>query len=111
MSQGDRTGPMGQGPGTGRNLGFCSGYDSPGYLKGFGNGMRHGSGYGRGMGRGYGWGRNYGSVHAGFSQHISRPYAIGKNDEIRMLKSQAEEMKRFQQEIENRLKELEKQAE
>jgi hypothetical protein len=42
MPLGDRTGPMGQGPRTGRALGFCSGYDSPGYTKGVGGGMGRG---------------------------------------------------------------------
>ncbi|BDC36635.1 MAG: hypothetical protein EF806_05065 [Candidatus Methanoliparum thermophilum] len=32
MPWGDRTGPMGLGPRTGRGLGLCSGYPVPGYL-------------------------------------------------------------------------------
>ncbi|NJK86808.1 MAG: DUF5320 domain-containing protein [Bacteroidales bacterium] len=36
MAGGDRTGPLGQGSRTGRSLGFCSGYDTPGYEKNFG---------------------------------------------------------------------------
>lgn len=49
MPAGDRTGPMGQGPRTGRAAGFCSGYDSPGYTN-------PAPGRGRGwFGRG-GWG-------------------------------------------------------
>ncbi|HSG28548.1 MAG TPA: DUF5320 domain-containing protein [Candidatus Krumholzibacterium sp.] len=31
MPGGDRTGPAGEGPGTGRGAGYCSGYDVPGY--------------------------------------------------------------------------------
>lgn len=50
MPSGDRTGPMGQGPRTGRSLGFCSGYDMPGNLKGFGGGMSRRGGFGRGRG-------------------------------------------------------------
>ncbi len=34
MPTGDRTGPMGQGPRTGRARGFCSGFDAPGYEDG-----------------------------------------------------------------------------
>ncbi|QRX63171.1 DUF5320 domain-containing protein [Dysgonomonadaceae bacterium zrk40] len=34
MPSGDRTGPLGQGPRTGRARGFCSGYDAPGYEDG-----------------------------------------------------------------------------
>ena len=62
---GDRRGPMGAGPRTGRGLGYCNGYDSPGYTKGgpgLGMGRRNGRGFGRGYGRGYGYGygRGYG---------------------------------------------------
>ena len=46
MPLGDRTGPMGQGPMTGRRMGFCAKYNGPGYANyGFGRG------FGRGMGR------------------------------------------------------------
>ncbi len=53
MPYGNRTGPFGEGPMTGRGLGHCSGYDSPGYVKGnfgcrFGRGLRRGRGFGRG---------------------------------------------------------------
>ena len=55
MPGGDRTGPMGLGPMTGRAAGYCAGYGVPGYMN-FGPG-RGGRG-GRGMGRGgYGYGR------------------------------------------------------
>lgn len=64
MPGGDRTGPMGHGPMTGRGLGLCAGYSSPGYSNpGYGQG--HGRGWGRGFGRGYWrrgrgfWGRSY----------------------------------------------------
>ena len=52
MPGGDRTGPRGMGPLTGRHMGYCAGYATPGYTNpgpGYGPGM----GYGRGMG----WGR------------------------------------------------------
>lgn len=49
MPGGDRTGPHGLGPRTGRSLGYCSGYNSPGYTNpGFGRGFR-------GRGRGFWW--------------------------------------------------------
>lgn len=57
MPQGDRTGPQGQGPRTGRALGFCSGYNTPGNTKGFDEEMGRGFGSGRGKGRGMGYGR------------------------------------------------------
>ena len=58
MPGGDRTGPRGFGSRTGRGLGYCAGYDSPGYTKGSGIGF--GRGGGRGWGVGYGRGVNYG---------------------------------------------------
>jgi hypothetical protein len=55
MPRGDRTGPWGAGPMTGRAAGYCAGYAVPGYM----NPRR---GYGRGWGRGFrrGWGRGFG---------------------------------------------------
>lgn len=68
MPRGDRTGPWGQGPMTGRAAGYCAGYPVPGFMNpipgsgrrgGFGRGWRRGRGrgFGRGMGRGFsrGW--------------------------------------------------------
>ncbi len=62
MPWGDRTGPRGRGPMTGRGAGYCAGYDMPGYAnpiggRGFGRGFGRGWGRGRGFGRGFGWGR------------------------------------------------------
>ena len=63
MPRGDRTGPLGQGEMTGRQLGYCAGYDVAGYAEGgfYGCGRGRGgvqSGRGlalrRGAGRG-GW--------------------------------------------------------
>ena len=51
MPGGDRTGPGGKGPRTGRALGYCSGSDSPGYMNpapGYGGGFGGGRGGGRG---------------------------------------------------------------
>jgi len=63
MPAGDRTGPSGMGPMTGRGAGYCGGYDAPGYAspvpgRGFGMGWGRGwgGGWGRGGGRGGGWG-------------------------------------------------------
>jgi hypothetical protein len=49
---------MGEGPMTGRQLGYGAGYDSPGYTKGPGSGLGRrlwGRGPGRGSDRGYAW--------------------------------------------------------
>ncbi|MDD4257744.1 MAG: DUF5320 domain-containing protein [Bacteroidales bacterium] len=52
MPAGDRTGPMGQGPMTGRKMGFCQGNDNSGR-------MNNRSGFGRGMGLGRGFGAEW----------------------------------------------------
>jgi hypothetical protein len=54
MPGGDRTGPMGQGPRTGRGAGYCGGADMPGYANALPGGGRGGFGRGRGGG-GRGW--------------------------------------------------------
>jgi hypothetical protein len=54
MPGGDRTGPWGDGPMTGRAAGYCTGYAA---VPGYANPVR---GYGRGRGRGYGRGRRFG---------------------------------------------------
>jgi len=48
MPRGDGTGPMGMGPMSGRGMGFCAGYQAPGYA-GTGFGWRCGGGRGRGF--------------------------------------------------------------
>ncbi len=116
MPYGDRSGPIGQGPMTGRALGYCTGYDSPGYVKGAGRGM------GRGMGRGFGYGRAWGrgagfpggwgygrGRHAAFPYYGISPWTnyLSREDELKMLKAEAQVLKRSQSEIEKRIKDLE----
>jgi len=104
MPQGDRTGPMGQGPRTGRSSGFCSGYNTPGYTRGFKEGMHRGAGVGKGLGRFRGFSKTSSQFAFGLPWMTSRT----KEDEIKLLKSQAEELKRLQQAIEKRLEEMTK---
>lgn len=73
MPGGDRTGPEGKGPKTGRGAGYCSGNEEPGFAnedprRGFGFGFgfggrglrRRGQGRGQGFGgRGRGRGRGF----------------------------------------------------
>jgi hypothetical protein len=66
MPRGDRTGPQGMGPMTGRGAGFCAGYPVPGFMNpgwGRGYGYGFGQGYGYGRGYGFGWGRGRGWRH------------------------------------------------
>ncbi len=59
MPKGDRTGKLGNGPMTGRAMGFCTGHNTPGYAN---NGFEKMGGRGQrlGLGRGYGFGMNHG---------------------------------------------------
>jgi hypothetical protein len=111
MPTGDRTGPSGTGSGTGRAMGYCHGFDSPGYTKGQGRGMGRGgrSDYGRGMGRGQGFmaGRGRGFYGQGFAPgYPAAMPVIGKDEEVRILKSQIDYLANEQKNIEKRLKEL-----
>lgn len=51
MPGGDKTGPLGQGPLTGRRMGFCAGNENPGFSFNAGYRRRINQGYGAGMGR------------------------------------------------------------
>ncbi len=53
MPRGDRTGPMGMGPRTGRGAGYCVGAGVPGYANPVSG---RGFGFGAGSGRGFGGG-------------------------------------------------------
>jgi len=110
MPSGDRTGPQGGGPKTGRGLGYCADHDQPGYAapqsaQGLGLGFRWG---GRGFGRGRGK-RNRSKV--GFWPGRSRGgYAVSRgtqDQDIDSLKAQADELNNALLEIQARLNELE----
>jgi len=84
MPRGDRTGPWGMGPMTGRAAGYCAGYGAPGYANpyqgrfgGFG-GRGAGRGFapwGGGRGRAWGGGRGRGFGYgAGFQGAWGAPY-------------------------------------
>jgi len=112
MPRGDRTGPMGQGPRTGRAFGYCEGFDSQGFTKGAGGGIGRGFGHGRGMGwgrgMGFGHGRSFGGAYSeSFPGHPWMPY-LSKEDEVKLLKYQLDALSRSQKDIEKRLGELEK---
>lgn len=105
MPWGDRTGPLGMGSRTGRGLGYCSGYDAPGFA-GFRAGMGRGFGFGRGFRAGFGpgfgrmaWGRG-----VGFN-----PYSPSPEQEKQILVSEAKELKNALANLEQRISEIEKQ--
>jgi hypothetical protein len=125
MPGGDRTGPQGFGPMTGRGAGYCAGYGMPGYANPipgrgwFGRGRGwFGRGWGSGRGRGWrnrfyatgmpGWIRS-GPAWPGAGAN-AYPYAqeITPKQEMDILKDQAEMLKGELEEIQKRIGILEK---
>ncbi len=92
----DRTGPLGQGPMTGRGMGPCG----SGYARGFGRGAGFGRGLGRGMGRGF---RRGFAPAWGYSPYGYEPT---KDQEIADLRAEKEALQEELKQLE-RLKELE----
>ena len=97
MPGGDRTGPQGQGPRTGRGLGDCAPTDQP----------RLGFGFGLGRGRGRGW-RNWARATGQpwwlrFSRGAEVPSPV---DESAMLKAQADQLQAQLDAVQQRLSEL-----
>ncbi len=82
MPLGDGTGPNGMGPRTGRGLGYCNGYNSPRYLKGYG--------------RGFGWGARFG----GYAPNV---------DERDLLKNEIDLLEKNLETMRKRLNQIEKQ--
>lgn len=124
MPAGDRTGPWGLGPRTGRGLGYCSGYGAPGYVfpgpgLGFGRGFGLGRAFGRGLGRGFRMGRGRGfwwSGGAGFWGYpyypvIPHGYQPAVEEESSWLEDQAKSLEQQLAQVQKRLAELEKKKE
>jgi len=115
MPRGDRTGPMGYGPMTGRRMGYCAGYPTPGYMNpgpgfGYGRGMGFGRGFGRGMGRGLGrgWDMPFPAQPIGYPQAAPDVTGIYPEEELPYLKKQAEYLSQQMESITKRIEELEK---
>ena len=87
MPRGDRTGPNGSGPKTGRALGYCVRNETAGYLENRGQGLGRGFGNRRGFGngQGFGRGRGYGQGRGGFTE-VSEKTLV--QNEINILKDQ-----------------------
>ena len=125
MPGGDGTGPGGMGPMTGRAAGYCAGYPIPGFANpmagrgfGFGFGGRGGRGrrnwfYATGL---TGWQRaGYGAPAysgAAAAMPYAAPYAptVTREQEVDMLKGQAEYFEDALDGIKKRIEELESKA-
>ena len=113
MPGGDRTGPQGLGPRTGRRAGYCMGYGVPGYMNP-GRGMGFGMGRGRGMGAGFG--RRY-AIPAEYPAVIPEPVPMqvpvdtAAVDELAALRQTTEKMAQALDSITERLARLEDKSE
>ena len=116
MPGGDRTGPLGLGPMTGRRAGYCAGYPVPGFINPFvgyrGYGLGFGHGFGRGMGRGMHRGRGYGYMpYMPYMPYGSTAFgynpAITAEEELNMLKEHARLLQGQLEEIQKQVKVLE----
>lgn len=103
MPGGDRTGPAGLGPMTGRAAGYCSGYSAPGYANPV---PGRGAGFGRGWGWGFGWRRAGYPYRAYQGYGTSYPERMPTGREVDVLEEQAEALESELNRIKKRLKEL-----
>jgi Family of unknown function (DUF5320) len=123
MPRGDRTGPMGVGPMTGRAAGFCAGYSMPGNMNpvaGRGFGGRGSGGGGRGWRNWFhatglpGWAR----VGMGLPAWGAGPYPYAApvapvtppEAEVDALKAQAGYLEQMLQSLQQRIQKLESEA-
>ncbi|MBN1412357.1 MAG: DUF5320 domain-containing protein [Spirochaetales bacterium] len=111
MPRGDRTGPNGLGPMTGRAAGYCAGFPVPGFLNprgGFGRGFGW---FGRGRGRGFRH-RYFATGMPGWAVYnANADYTMPADfagQEAEMLKNQAKIMQENLNALNKRIEELEK---
>jgi len=123
MPGGDRTGPMGMGPMTGRAAGYCAGFAVPGFTNAPGGRGFGGRGGGRGRRNGFsatgltGWQRAAAGMPAfGGGQFAQTPPAspgvppaVSKERELDLLKQQADFLGNSLEQIKQRLDELQAQ--
>ena len=121
MPGGDRRGPAGMGPMTGRAAGYCAGYSVPGFVNGvYGAGWGYGRSRGGGRGRRNqyyatgltGWQRSgypyYGGAAPGYAPYYPQNIpGYSRENELNALKGQAEYMEDSLEGINKRIKELE----
>lgn len=100
MPRGDKTGPEGLGPMTGRRMGYCAGKDNPGFY--------HNSEFGFGLGRGYRGGQGKRKRHRGFGRNQVQSENQEKNvtDRKSLIENEIEILKQQLLFLENELKKV-----
>ena len=91
MPRGDKTGPLGEGPRTGRQMGYCVGNEDPGFIypnaiRGVGYRRRFRGGFAQGRGPGFGFRHGFESNYEESIPDVSERTLI--ENEIRILKDQ-----------------------
>ena len=114
MPGGDRTGPLGMGPMTGRGAGYCAGYSVPGFgTRGVGRGGFGGGGRGcRNRFYVYGfprWNRFGGNYGGPYETQLYNPRS-GSEQELSYLKDQEEYFQKTLDDLKERIEKLEKDA-
>jgi len=116
MPRGDKTGPEGMGPMTGRGAGYCAGFQVPGFANPVGGRGYWGRGRGGGGGRargGFGWRNQYyatglpGWARVGVSFPGSATPTVTAEQEMTGLKQQAEFLQNNLSQINERIEQLE----
>lgn len=128
MPGGDRTGPMGDGPMTGRAAGYCTGSAAPGYMNPAPGGGFRGRGGGRGGGRGRGgggrgwrnwyyatgvpgWARaRWGFAPPAYPAGVPFVPSMTREQEIELLREQADHVNETLEDIKRRIEELSSQT-
>jgi hypothetical protein len=126
MPRGDRTGPAGLGPGSGRGAGFCAGYSVPGFMNPVwgGGGGRGWGGGGRGWGGGGGgwryrhgfrapFGPGWQQAWASYPPHAMAAYPpfTTKDQELEILKNQAKSFEQALEDVRRRIRDVESKTE
>ncbi|MBN1586652.1 MAG: DUF5320 domain-containing protein [Candidatus Omnitrophica bacterium] len=105
MPGGDRTGPSGMGPRTGRAEGYCEGTGMPGFANLARGGRNYG--FGRGGGRGgRGWRHWFRATGLSGWQRAAQGGALPKEQELAGLREQARQLEGTLAGIRKRIEEL-----
>ena len=106
MPRGDRTGPLGMGPKTGRAAGFCAGNDRPGFVNPAGGGRSFGRGAGCGGGRGRGRRNMFLATGLPGWQRFGAAAAVSPETETQLLREQVSALHAGLETVLRRLEEL-----
>ena len=117
MPRGDRTGPEGLGPKTGRSAGYCAGYGIPGYMNPTFSGRDYAAGVGF-FSRGRGWRHRYYATGIpgwnretyGYPSLIKYPAQPSVEQEMELLQEQADFFQKQLSSIQKRISTLQKES-